>query len=54
MAESQNAIKWFSENKMIVNPGKFKSIVIQKSNKTSKPKEFLIGNEAVEVASSVT
>ena len=24
MAESQNAIKWFSENKMIVNPDKFK------------------------------
>ena len=28
MAESQNAIKWFSDNKMIVNPDKFKSIVI--------------------------
>ena len=32
MAESQNAIKWFSENKMIVNPDKFKLIIIQKSN----------------------
>ena len=31
MAESQNAIKWFSETKMIVNPDKFKSIIIQKS-----------------------
>ena len=30
MAESQNAIIWFSENKMIVNPDKFKSIIIQK------------------------
>ena len=49
MAESQNAIKWFFENKMIVNLDKFKSIVIQKSNQTSKPKQFLIGNYAVEV-----
>ena len=53
MAKSQNAIKWFSENKMIVNPNKFKSIIIQKSNQTSKPKEILIGNSVVEVASSV-
>ena len=53
VAKSQNAIKWFSENKMIVNPNKFKSIIIQKSNQTSKPKEILIGNSVVEVASSV-
>ena len=53
MAESQNGIKWFSENKMLVNPGKFKSIVIQKGNQTSKPKQFLIGSDLVEVASSV-
>ena len=54
MAESQNAIKWFSENKMIANPDKFKSITIQKSSQTSKPKQFLIGNEVAEVALSVT
>ena len=53
MAESQNGIKWFSENKMLVNPGKFKSIVVQKGNQTSKPKQFLIGSDLVEVASSV-
>ena len=51
--EYQNAIKWFSENKMIVNPGKFESFVIPKSGQTSKPKQFLIGNGIVEVASSV-
>ena len=28
MTESQNVIKWFSENKMIVNLDKFKSITI--------------------------
>ena len=53
ISESQNAIKWFSENKMIVNPDKFKSIVIQRSNQTSQPKQFLLGNDVAEVASSV-
>ena len=53
MAESQKAIKWFSENKMIGNPDKFKSIIIQKSNQTSKRKQLLIGNNVVEVASLV-
>ena len=48
------AIKWFSENKMIVNPDKFKSIIIQKSNQISKPKQFLIENDVVEVALSGT
>ena len=51
--ESQSAIKWFSEDKMIVNPDKFKSVVIHKSSQTSKPKQFLTGNDVVEVASSV-
>ena len=51
--ESQNTIKWFSENKVIVNPDKFKSSFIYKSSQTSKPKQFFIGNDVVEVASSV-
>ena len=46
-------MKWFSENKMFVNPEKFKSIIIQGSNQTSKLKQPLIGNDVVEVASSV-
>ena len=53
IAESQSAIKWFSENKIFVPPDKFKSIIIQKSNQTSKAKHFLIGNDVVEVTSSV-
>ena len=47
MTESQNAIKWFSENKMTVNPDKFKSFFIQKINQTSKSKQFLTGNDVV-------
>ena len=53
MTESQNAVKWFSKNKMIVNPDKFKSIIIQTSNQTTKLKQFLIGKDVVEVSSSV-
>ena len=32
ITESKNTIKWFSDNKIIVNDDKFKSIIIQKSN----------------------
>lgn len=39
---------------MIINSNKFKSIVIQKSNQRIKPKEFLIENDVVEIASSVS
>ena len=38
---------------MLVNPDKFQSIIIQKSNQTNKSKQFLIGNDVVEVTSSV-
>ena len=31
MAEFVPTIKWYSDNKMIVNPDKFKSSIIQKS-----------------------
>ena len=53
IAESQNATKWFSENKMIDNPDKFQSVIIQKSKQTTTPTQFLLGNDVVEVASSV-
>ena len=32
------------------NPDKFNSIIIQKSNQTSKRKQFFIANDVVEVA----
>ena len=53
MAESQNAIKWLSENKIIFNLKQYKSIFIKKSNQTSKPEQFLTRVDIVEVASSV-
>ena len=53
MSECQNAIKWFSENKMIValtslNPLLFKEAITQ-----ANLKQFLIRNDVVKVALSV-
>ena len=30
--ESESAVKWFRENKMIVNPDKFQAIVLRKGS----------------------
>ena len=43
ISESNNAIIWFSENKMIVNPDKFKSVEVQKNQVLSQPTHFIIG-----------
>ena len=51
IAESENAIKWFSE--IIVNRDKFKSPIFQKRNQTIKPKKFLLGNDVVEITLSI-
>ena len=55
MAEFQNAIKWFSENKITANLTNWNSLLFKKSNQTSKhaSKQFLIGNDVVEVNSSL-
>ena len=48
-SESILAIKWFKDNKMIVNPGKFQ--VKKKNNYAQEVKK--IGNKVVKVTSSV-
>ena len=50
-AESGNVIKWFSDNKIIVNPDKFKSIISQKGNQTIKPKQFLVWSRFLNASS---
>ena len=35
ISESNNAIIWFSKNKMIVNPDKFKSVEVQNTQSTN-------------------
>ena len=53
IAEFEYVIKCFSDNKIIVNLDKFKSITVQKSNQNVKAKQFLIQSDVVEMASSV-
>ena len=43
----------FLKRKLLSTLTNLNSIVIQKSNQTSKPKQFFIGKDVVEVASSV-
>ena len=40
MAESQNAIKWFSENKMIVNPTNLSLLLFKKVVKQANLNSF--------------
>ena len=51
--ESETAIKWFSENKMIVNPDKFKATLISKNRSDHILSGFSIGNYTVAIEQSV-
>ena len=51
--ESEVAINWFSRNKMIVNPDKFKSIVLTKNKSDDIPTGFSIGTDIVPIDKSV-
>ena len=52
-SESNIAIEWFETNKMIVNPGKFQSILIDKKKKDHAKETFEIGDKVIEVSPSV-
>ena len=51
--ESEVAINWFSSNKMIVNPDKFKSIILTKNKSDDIPTGFSIGTDIVSIEKSV-
>ena len=51
--ESSVAIKWFKDNKMIVNPGKFQAITLDKKKTNHTQETIKIDNKAVKVKSSV-
>ena len=46
-------IKWFHENKMIVNPDKFQAIELDKHISGNTELKFIIGSEQIQVAPSV-
>ena len=43
--ESNTAIEWFQNNKMMVNPGKFQAIIIDKKKKCHTNESFKIGDK---------
>ena len=52
-SESKIATDWFETNKMIVNPGKFQSIIIDKKKQDHTKETFKIGDKVIEVSPSV-
>ena len=51
-SESEKAISWFQSNKMIVNPGKFQGIIVDKK-KQNHTAEYIKNNENMKTSSSV-
>ena len=47
------AIKWFKDNKIIVNPEKFQAIILDKKKTNHTQETIKIDNKAVKVKSSV-
>ena len=47
------AIKWFHENKIIVNPDKFRVIVLDKRKPSNTEVTFIIGSEQIQAVPSV-
>ena len=51
--EGNTAIVWFQNNKMMVNPGKFQAIIIDKNKKCHTNETLKIGDKIIKVSSSV-
>ena len=52
-SESNCAIEWFDENKMIVNPDKFQAILLDKCKLDLTDKNIKIGNQNMQVISGI-
>ena len=52
-SESNIAIDWFERNKIIVNPGKFQSIIIDKKKQDHTKETFEIGDKVIKASPSV-
>ena len=51
--ESNTVIEWFQNNKMMVNPGKFQAIIIDKKKKCHTNETLKIGDKIIKASSSV-
>ena len=52
-SESKTAISWFQSNKMIVNPGKFQGIIIDKKKQNHTAEYISINQKNIKTSSSV-
>ena len=52
--ESEVAIKWFSDNNMIVNPKKFRAIIKNRENRSNHNHCLIINNAEIKSKESVT
>ena len=52
-SESEKAISWFQSNKMIVNPGKFQSIIFDKKKQNHTAEYISIDQKNIKTSSSV-
>ena len=52
-SESNNAVNWFSENKMTVIPDNFESITVHKILVLYQQTHFMIRNNKADIESSV-
>ena len=50
--ESDTAIEWFQNNKMMVNPGKFQANIIDKKKKCHTNETLKIGDKKIKASSS--
>ena len=51
--ESNNAIEWFQNNLMIVNPDKFQAIILNKNSNRMDPHTLKFGNNVIQTSSEV-
>ena len=51
--ESNTAIEWFQNNKMMVNPGKFQAFIMNKKKKYHTNESLKIGDKIIKTSSSV-
>ena len=52
--EGNIATKWFRDNSMIVNPGKFQAIIIDRKNQRNNPQKLTIYKKIITSSENVT
>ena len=52
-SESEIAIDWFKENKMVVNPHKFQAIILDKRKREHTDERITVQNQQIKVVLSV-